>query len=79
MSQCPVCREELPHEHWRVFADHAACEKPVPPPLPASDADRSDEVGEASLITKGVDLLRSAVEGAMTTISPHTNAKNLDE
>ena len=78
MSQCPVCREELPHEHWRVFADHAACEKPVPPPLPASDADRSDEVGEASLITKGIDHLMSAVEGVVAAMSPPTDPKKRD-
>jgi hypothetical protein len=79
MDQCPVCREPLPNEHWRVFADHTACQKPVPPPPPEPDADGSDEVGEASLITKGIDILRSAVEGAIATMSTPTDPKKLDE
>ena len=66
MHQCPICREELPNAHWRVLADHTACQKPAPPP-------------EGSLITKGIDLLRSAVEGAIATMSPTADPKKLDE
>ena len=65
MSQCPVCRESLPNEHWRVFADHASCQKPAPPP--AAEADRSEE------------MLRSVVEGAIATMSTSTEAAKSDE
>ena len=77
MSQCPVCRELLPNEHWRVFADHASCQKPAPPP--AAEANRSEEMGEASLLTKGIDRLRSMVEGAIATMSTSTEATKSDE
>jgi hypothetical protein len=79
MHQCPVCREELPNEHWRVFADHTVCQKPAPPRPPEPEVDRSEEIGEASLIAKGIDRLRSAVEGAIATISTNTDAKELDQ
>ena len=78
MTQCPMCREPLPNEHWRVLAEHTACQKPAPPPPREPEADRSEEVGEASVITKGIGLLRSAVEGAIATMSPNTDAKKLD-
>ena len=38
MTQCPVCREPLPQEHWRVFADHY----------------RLSEASTASTATRGV-------------------------
>jgi hypothetical protein len=79
MHQCPVCRDQLPNEHWRVLVDHAACQKPAPPPPPAPEADHSVEIAEASLLSKGVDRLRSVVEGAIATITTNTDAKELDQ
>jgi hypothetical protein len=65
----------LPDEHWRVLADHTACQKPAPPAVPEPEAERSEEMGERSLISKGLDRLRNAVEGAIATVSPNIDTK----
>ena len=69
MYPCPVCREPLPDEHWRVLAEHATCQKPALLPPPEPEADRSAETAQASRISKGLDRLRSAVGEAIATIS----------
>jgi hypothetical protein len=76
MHQCPMCRKPLPHEHWRVLADHAVCQKPVPL---APEADHSEESGGASLVAKGIDRLMTAVEGVVAAINPSVDTKKLDE
>jgi hypothetical protein len=65
--QCPVCQELLPFEHWRVLADHAACQKPVPS---APEAGHAQEGGAVSFVTEGVDRLMRAVAGIVTAMNP---------
>jgi hypothetical protein len=65
--RCPVCQAPLSFEHWRVLADHAACQKPVPL---APEAGRSQDGGAVSRVAKGVNRLLSAVEGVVTAVHP---------
>jgi len=65
--RCPVCQTPLPFEHWRVLADHAVCQKPMPL---APEAGHAPEGGAASLVAQGVDRLMRAVEGVVTVMNP---------
>jgi hypothetical protein len=76
MHQCPVCREPLPNEHWRVLADHAACQRPAPL---APEADHLQESGGVSLVTQGINRLRNAVEGVVAAINPSIDIEKLDK
>jgi hypothetical protein len=71
-----VCQELLPFEHWRVLADHSACQKPVPL---APEAGRSQDGGAVSRVAKGVNRLLSAVEGVVTAINPSVDTQELDK
>jgi hypothetical protein len=74
--RCPVCREPLPFEHWRVLAEHAACQKPV---LFAPEAGHAQESGGVSLVAEGVDRLMRAVEGIVTAMNPSVDIQKLDK
>jgi hypothetical protein len=76
MHQCPVCREQLPNEYWRILADHAACQRPVPS---APKADHLQESGGVSLVTQGINRLRNAVEEVVAAINPSIEIKKLDQ
>ena len=76
MHRCPVCQAPLPLEHWRVLADHAACQKPVPL---APEAGHAQEGGAASLVAEGVDRLMRAVEGIVTAMNPSVDIQELDK
>ena len=67
MHPCPVCREPLPNEHWRVLADHAACQRPVPS---APKADHLQESGGVSLVTQGINRLRKRGGGSRCRHQP---------
>jgi hypothetical protein len=76
MQKCPICKEQLPNEHWRLLQDHAACQKPMPS---APKADHLQESGGASLVAQGIDRLMHAVEGVIAAINPNIDIEKLDK
>jgi hypothetical protein len=76
MHRCPVCQAPLPFEHWRVLAEHAACQKPVPT---APEAGHAQEAGGVSLVAQGVDRLMRAVEGIVTAMNPSVDLEQKEQ
>jgi hypothetical protein len=74
--RCPMCQAPLPFEHWRVLADHAVCQKPVPS---APEAGHAQKSGEVSFVAQGVDRLMHAVEVLVTAMNPSIDIQGLDK
>jgi hypothetical protein len=63
-SICPVCLEPLPWKHWRVIAEHAACEAlEVPPRGDGAEVLRHDPVRLVAMRVGGRDVLKGLAVG----------------